>query len=582
MRAWFIAAAVALGLIAPAASAQKLPSAYDGRRDGYVYNGKQNMPFQLYGVAVQWDKDCNKGNAAKCVQLAQAFETGLGDLVADMRVAVGYWMEGCKKGSGPACARAAALLRDGSPGFTNEEVAQQMATRGCQVLKNQTACSGMAAGLASSGDAGAQQQASAMLDSTCAAGDSDGCRYKANALFYDKKDDASRAQAIPLFEAGCKAKQAWGCLGMADAYIHGWGVTKNLKTAGDYERTGCLQGQGEKVRLCTLYGNLLTYSSDKAEMNKGEKLLAAGCNARDALACRLIGDFVMGNRDGRISTFADGIYLLRRGCDLDEAKACHLLGVVYEGRYGLAADRGVQLALEEKACRLGSEEGCSAAKYLLDNNPGLRASVPAIDPSLTAAEQLRRAAEAVSQGDKARGVAAARLLASEYNEDAQWLLGGWSYYGLPGALRIDKAEGMRLFGLAADGGNVEAAIFMGMAYWYGDGVPEDHAKGENYMGIAANRGSQEAAAIYRSMKAEPIRQENARRAEEMARWEAERAEYWATHPAWTPSWTAPSSPYNPTPSGPSVSQILDNSAFNQMINYYSGGTSVCPSYNRYC
>jgi TPR repeat protein len=124
-----------------------------------------------------------------------------------------------------------------------------MAARGCQALKNQTACAGMAAGLASAGDSG---QASALLDTACAAGDSDGCRFKANALFYDKKDDASRAQAIALFEAGCKAKRAWGCLGMADAYIHGWGVAKNLKTAGDYERTGCLQGQGEKVRLCTL------------------------------------------------------------------------------------------------------------------------------------------------------------------------------------------------------------------------------------------------------------------------------------------------------------------------------------------
>ena len=154
MRAWFVGVALMLGLVAPAASAQKLPSAYDGSRDGFVYNGKQNMPFKLYGVAVQWDKDCNKGNAAQCVRLAQAFESGLGDLDADMRVAVGYWMEGCKKGSGPACARAAALLRDGSPGFTNEEIAQQMATRGCQTLKNQTACSGMAVGLASSSDSG--------------------------------------------------------------------------------------------------------------------------------------------------------------------------------------------------------------------------------------------------------------------------------------------------------------------------------------------------------------------------------------------------------------------------------------------
>lgn len=579
MRAWFVGVALVLGLIAPAASAQKLPSAYDGRRDGYVYNGKQNMPFQLYGVAVKWDQECNRGNAAQCVRLAQAFETGLGDLEADMRVAIGYWMEGCKKGSGPACARAATLLREGTAGFTNEEVAQQMAVRGCQVLKNQTACAGMASGLASAGDSG---QARALLDTACAAGDSDGCRFKANALFYERKDEASRAQALALFEAGCKAKRAWGCLGMADAYIHGWGVTKNLGTAGDYERIGCLQGQGEKVRLCTLYGNLLTYSSDKAEMNKGEKLLAAGCNARDALACRLIGDFVMNNRDGRITTQADAIYLLRRGCDLDEAGACQLLGVAYEGQFQLAADPAVELAIQDKACRLGSDSGCASVKYLEANNPGLRSRIPAIDPSLTTAEQLRRAADAVSRGDKAKGVATARLLAAEYNEDAEWLLGGWLYYGLPGAVRMDKAEGLKLFELAANNGNIEAAIFMGMAYWYGDGVAEDRSRGENFMGLAAARGSREAAAIYRSMKAEPIRQENARRAEEMARWEEERAQYWATHPQWTPSWTAPSSPYNPTPTGPSVSQILDNGAFNQMINYYSGGTSVCPSYNRYC
>lgn len=582
MRAWLVGIAVALALITPAASAQKLPSAYDDVRDGYVYNGKQNMPFKLYGVAIGWDKDCNKGNAAQCVRLAQAFESGLGDLEADMRVAVGYWMEGCKKGSGPACARAATLLRDGTAGFTNEEVAQQMATRGCNVLKNQTACAGMASGLASSGSPGGKEQASALLDNACAAGDSDGCRFKANALFYDRKDEASQALALTLFSAGCKARQAWGCLGMADAYIHGWGVAKDIPKASEYERTGCLQGQGEKVRLCTLYGNWLTYSSDRAEMNKGEKLLAAGCNARDALACRLIGDFAMDNRTGRITTYADATYLLRRGCDLDEAKACHLLGVAYEGQYGLAANPAVELAIEDKSCRLGSDEGCRAVKYLEDNNPGARGRIPAIDPSLTAAEQLRLASDAVSRGDKAAGVATARLLAAEYNEDAEWLLGGWLYYGLPGAVRIDRQEGIKLFELAANNGNVEAALFMGMAYWYGDGVPEDHAKGENFMGLAAARGNQAAAAIYRSMKAEPIRQENARRAEEMARWEAERAQYWATHPVWTPSWTAPSSPYDPTPTGPSVSQILDNSAFNQMINYYSGGTSVCPSYNRYC
>ena len=171
----------------------------------------------------------------------------------------------------------------------------------------------------------------------------------------------------------------------------------------------------------------------------------------------------------------------------------------------------------------------------------------------------------------------------EGNEDAAWLLGGWLYYGLPGVFDTSRrADGLVLFENAARVGHVEAAIYMGMAYWYGDGVAEDRAKGERYMLIAANRGSQMAGAIYRSMKAEPIRQENARRQKEYEEWAAARQNDWAS--SWT-SWTPSASAFAPSPpawTGPSVSQIIDNSNWNQRINYLSGSTTACPSSNPYC
>ena len=92
-------------------AASKVPSAVDGHRDGYVdYGGPAMYPFDLYGVAIDWDKACFKGNANACVQLANALESGLGDLETVPRAAMGYFKMACEKGHGPSCAKASQLL----------------------------------------------------------------------------------------------------------------------------------------------------------------------------------------------------------------------------------------------------------------------------------------------------------------------------------------------------------------------------------------------------------------------------------------------------------------------------------------
>ncbi|MEZ0242889.1 MAG: hypothetical protein ACAH11_05900, partial [Sphingomonas sp.] len=457
-----------------------------------------------------------------------------------------------------------------------------MAERGCNVLKNQDSCAGMAVGLAGT-DRGRSTQ---LIDGACKSGADDGCRLKANALFYERRDQASRTEAIGMFDTACKAKRAWGCQGLADAYGQGLGVPVDRQKANEYARIGCTQGQGNRLRLCTLHGIALTRQGvPKAEFNKGELFLDASCRGGDGIACNQIGRIGLNHMPGATTNGLEGLYYLRRGCDLKYGPACTYLAAAYMGGgEGLNQDNAVALAVGEKGCRLGDNEGCQLAKRLLASAPGLRAQIPAIDPSLPVDEQLRRAKKvAEGSGDRMPGVHAVYRLVEEGNEDAAWLFGGWLYYGLPGVFDTSRRkDGLILFENAARVGHVDAAIFMGMAYWYGDGVPEDRAKGEKYMLIAANRGSAMAAAIYRSMRAEPIRQENARRQKAYEEWAASRRSSWTqSWASWTPSFSG-SSYSPPSYTGPSTSQIINESNWNQRINYLSGSTTACPSSNPYC
>ncbi|MFA6115026.1 MAG: hypothetical protein WC729_13570 [Sphingomonas sp.] len=564
-----------------ALAAEKLPSRYDERRDSFLFNGKQNMPYKLWGVTIKWHRDCMAGKAADCVRLAQAFEKGSGEMAPDMRVSIAYWMKSCEMGVASACTRAATIFRDGSATFVNLDLAQKMADRGCIALKDQGACAALAESMASAGKA--DGRSAQLIDTACASGADDGCRLKANALFYERKDAAARAEALPMFDKACTAKRAWGCMGLADAYREGWGVAKDAVRSVGYARTGCTQGQGDRLRLCTLYGISLARPGDKASLNKGEDYLDASCNAGDGMACNHLGRIGLSVVSGATTTMEEGLYYLRRGCDLNYGPACSYLSVAYSSGIVVNPDNAVAFSLNDKACRLGDGEGCTLAKGLLAGDSGMRSRIPPIDPSLPVADQLRLAKAAVDGGDKTVGVNAVIRLMQEGNEDAQWMLGGWLYYGLPGMFDLSRQkDGLILFENAARVGHVEAAIYMGMAYWYGDGIAEDRAKGEKYMLIAATRGSEMAGAIYRSMRLEPVRQENARRAKAMEEAMRTRRATWADAMAnWKPSWSAPSTTYSPSSTN-SVASIIDNSNWNQRINYLSGSTTACPASNHYC
>jgi TPR repeat protein len=334
-----------------AVAAQKLPSAYDDRRDSFMDNGHQNMPFVLYGVAIQWDKACRSGDTGECMHLGEAFDSGLGDLDADARVSLAYYRLACQRGNGEGCRRAATIVLDGSANFTDANAALDYARRGCDELKTAEACPAMAMALQrGAGTADEQARIGAIIDTACGKGVDEGCRLKAQRLFYDSSDPASQTAAIPLFDKACAARSAWGCSGLADAYENGRGVAKDRSKAMAYAKTGCTQGRGDRLEVCRQHGMHLTYSQNKADLNAGEQFLNTACMANNSDACVYLGKLGLRDRQGATTTMLEGLYYERRGCDLGNSEGCDELALSYAIGNGIDPDSGVAVALYDHSC----------------------------------------------------------------------------------------------------------------------------------------------------------------------------------------------------------------------------------------
>lgn len=586
-------AALMLGAMALVA-ANKIPSGADGYRDSMVDDGKQNYPVKLYGVAIDWDKGCKQqGKAAQCVTLADALDAGLGDLQVDPRGANGYRLLACDKGIAAACSKAAQFMEVGMEYYPPQlPRALQTAEKGCN-LGDTTACA-TAAIHYYRGDVTTADRAKAigLWDNGCSKGDEEACRLKAGALYYDSGDDASRRQAVQLYNAGCTRKQGWGCSGYANALATGVGVAQDDAQAFEAGRKGCLQSSGQTILACAIYARYLARTGTPDEVGKASQLLTKACLAKIGQACDEAGRVGQKGTPGSKIANWEIALSFRDGCDLDYGLACGDLAMLYaNGSDEIKVDYARAIALLDKGCRLGDVYNYSCD--VLKNSKALadeyRPQRPAIDPSAPVEVQLAKAKEFAEGGRGEEAFDTVARLVEEANAEAQWVLGGWMYYGYDGVVSsgdIDTNTGFILIKNAADQGHFEAMKWVGMAYWEGDGVDVDQKKAMDYMAYPAERGDEEALAIYRSMAAEPIRQENARRAAEYAAAaESRKNDFWSNFSAAASSWASSASSYSSSSSSSynwqSTQSIFDNSNFNQFVNHIESG-SVCPSYNPYC
>ena len=99
----------------------------------------------------------------------------------------------------------------------------------------------------------------------------------------------------------------------------------------------------------------------------------------------------------------------------------------------------------------------------------------------TALREFRPAVEAV------KGY---RMAAEQGNADAQLNLGMLYYTGL--GVRQDYAEAVKWFRGAAEQGEADAQVSLGLMYQAGQGVPKDYVQAHMWFTLAAARGSENA------------------------------------------------------------------------------------------
>jgi TPR repeat protein len=208
-----------------------------------------------------------------------------------MRIAVGYYLEGCKKGSGLACAEAATIIREGSAAYIDLPLSHETARRGCEDLRNHDACSVQALAIyRGAGVAQDKPRAMALWEAACNAKADLGCRMRAGSLFNESSGAADHVSAFQAFTKACGAKASWGCSGLAYAYHLGRGTTADAGKAASFARTACEDGIGEKTQGCALHARYLVYSGNPKLVEKGSYMLTSTCMAGIAEACNDAGE----------------------------------------------------------------------------------------------------------------------------------------------------------------------------------------------------------------------------------------------------------------------------------------------------
>lgn len=575
--------------------ADELPWARDGMQNSAISSGHQNMPVVLYGISRDWSRSCYRGDEDDCMKTGLAFEEGWGDLKTEIRIALGYYLKACEEGAGEGCTKAATIIRSGNAGYVNAELAQQTAKRGCDEYNNQNACALVGAGLISEGGLYDNANALKIIENACSRGSNYACQVKATSLFYDKNDSKSKDFAFEMFVDACAREWAWGCSELAKAYITGNGKPKNTRKALEYGKKGCMDADGDNIAACSVYGEALITTGDPDDLDLGESFISDACTGGDARACNIAGKIGKAARSGSKIAQWEVPLFFRESCDMDYADGCYSLAQLYElGFDKVEGDTNAQIKLLQKACRLESTQACNKLTQMASTVAVFEKFPPKVDSSLTVDEQLAIITSMAEGNQKNQALRALVRLMYEGNADAQWLLAGWMYYGYPGLFDTSRqADAITLFGNAARQGHIEAAKFVGMAYWYGDGVQEDQNLGKNYMAIAAAQEDEEAVMIYRSMLNEPARQEAARRRQEMLAEQERRKNDWAYQFSLAVSnWSAGlnrnyNTGMNASQKAAAASwnrsqQALDKLHFNNRMNYLTGGTTACPRSNPYC
>ena len=343
------AALLASGPTAPAAAVDTEPDRFELHRTALAHEqlGETARAIDDFATA------CAKGLAPSCTmaglaKLDRATGTGsLMDAAQDLAA-------GCLAGSDFACMKmgralgAVSALSKGTEGFV--AIALLQMGEECRAAANGTACYDAAALLRAEERGGADMRAvQRYAAAACAREAYPGCLPVA-APAADEEMTLERASAH------CLSARADGCINLLEVV---------LKDAEGSSASGALTALQHAcdAQIGIACANLgLFYSNGPAgarDEGAARRYMRAGCDGSVAQACFAFAVMHKKGVGGPVNQ-PRALALVDHACDLGWAKACETLATIVEnGEAPFRADHNPDV-LRRRACRLGSDEACSA------------------------------------------------------------------------------------------------------------------------------------------------------------------------------------------------------------------------------
>ena len=190
---------------------------------------------------------------------------------------------------------------------------------------------------------------------------------QAESLFNEKR----YAEAKPLLEQGCSAKNADACFYLGKMAGESLGMAANYTEAVEDYSKSC---DGGNLKACNNLGVLFNRGQGVAQdYGKAWTLFTQVCTAGNAKACSNLAEMYVQGHGMAAPNYDRAEMLYQKACDGGESNACGQLGLMLTEGNTLTKDFPRAANLYQKACNMGNAMGCNDLGILTINGKGVAA-----------------------------------------------------------------------------------------------------------------------------------------------------------------------------------------------------------------
>ncbi|MDR1889717.1 MAG: sel1 repeat family protein [Zoogloeaceae bacterium] len=331
---------------------------------GFMYDHAEGVKEDHEKAARLYQKACDNNDIRGCNNLGISYDNGEG-VEQDKRKAASLYEKSCNAGLGDGCNNLGMMYDEGVGVEKNAETANALHEKAFAYFEQ--AC---------------VKDAQADKDN-----DLNRC-YNKLAADYDSGEQIKQdyTKVARLYEKSCNNGSGGGCNHLADLYVNGVGVSKDLKKAGalreqafTHHEQAC-EGK-EDVNGCYNATGAQYESGDwgfEHDDSKAARLYEKSCNHENGAGCNKLGLLYEAGKLGNANKskakalYAKAFLIYGKICDGEDHKACHAAAANYATGDDVPQDYAKAAALYEKSCNKTYGKGCDSLGDLYKNGEGVQ------------------------------------------------------------------------------------------------------------------------------------------------------------------------------------------------------------------